>query len=266
MTDEQALVPLEQKQVLFYEDEIIAVLVAEGTIREVYVPVRPLVELLGLSWGSQLQRLRNDPVLAEETHQIRVETAGGPQPMAAIPLDFLQGWLFGINANPVKEAVRPRLIRYQRECYRVLAEAFHEGELTTEPLELDLVNNVSPATREAYEIARAVVRLARSQMLLEARLTNRLGDVEERLDNVEMRLNSSDVITEEQASQISQAVKAIALSLSRRTGRNEFGGVYGEFYRRFSITSYKLLPAKRFREAMDFLTEWHQSLEGDAPF
>lgn len=266
MNDEQALVPVEQKQVLFYEDEIVAVLVADGAEQEVYVPVRPLVELLGLSWGSQLQRLRKDPVLAEEVHQIRVETAGGPQAMAAIPLDFLQGWLFGINANRVKEAVRPRLIRYQRECYRVLAEAFHEGELTTEPLEIDLIDSVSPATREAYEIARAVVRLARSQMMLEARLTTRLGDVEERLDNVEMRLDSSDVITEEQASQISQAVKAIALSLSRRTGRNEFGGVYGEFYRRFSITSYKLLPAKRFREAMDFLTEWHQSLEGDTPF
>lgn len=266
MSDAQTLVPVEQKQVLFYEDEIIAVLVARDLEREVYVPVRPLAELLGLAWSSQLQRLRRDAVLGEVVQEIRVETAGGPQAMASIPLDFLQGWLFGINANRVKEEVRERLIRYQRECYRVLAEAFHEGELTTEPLAIDAARDVSPATREAYEIARAVVRLARSQMLLEARLNHRLEDVEDRLDNVEMRLDSSDVITEEQASQISQAVKAIALALSRRTGRNEFGGVYGEFYRRFGITSYKLLPAKRFREAMAFLTEWHQSLEGDAPF
>ena len=32
----------------------------------------------------------------------------------------------------------------------------------------------------------------------------------------------------EQASQISQAVKAVAMELSKQSGRNEYGGVYGE--------------------------------------
>jgi hypothetical protein len=48
--------------------------------------------------------------------------------------------------------------------------------------------------------------------------------------------------------------------------RAEYGGVYGELYRKFSITSYKLLPAKKFEEAMNWLTEWHQSMVGDEPF
>ena len=56
------------------------------------------------------------------------------------------------------------------------------------------------------------------------------------------------------------------MSLTKRTGRNEYGGVYGEFYRKFGITSYKLLPASQFNNAIEFLTEWHQSLVGDAPF
>jgi len=73
-------------------------------------------------------------------------------------------------------------------------------------------------------------------------------------------------VTPDQASQISQAVKAVALALGQLTNRNEFGGVYGEFYRKFGITSYKALPAKKFDEALQFLTEWHQSLVGDAPF
>jgi hypothetical protein len=51
-----------------------------------------------------------------------------------------------------------------------------------------------------------------------------------------------------------------------RHARNEYGGVYGELYRKFSITSYKLLPAKKFEEAMNWLTEWHQSMVGDEPF
>jgi hypothetical protein len=44
--------------------------------------------------------------------------------MLSLPLDYLNGWLFGINVNRVKAEIRERLIPYQKECYRVLAEAF----------------------------------------------------------------------------------------------------------------------------------------------
>ncbi len=60
----------------------------------------------------------------------------------------------------------------------------------------------------------------------------------------------------------------MALALGKQTSRNEFGSVYGELYRRFGITSYKLLPAGRFAEAMKFLTEWYLELGTgeDVPF
>ena len=61
---------------------------------------------------------------------------------------------------------------------------------------------------------------------------------------------------------MSQAVKAVALELGRKSGRNEFGAIYGELYRKFGITGYKMLPARRFEEAMRFLTEWHEGLTG----
>ena len=56
------------------------------------------------------------------------------------------------------------------------------------------------------------------------------------------------------------------MTLSKASGSNQYGGVYGELYRKFGITSYKLLPASRFEEAIGFLTSWHQSLVGDEPF
>jgi len=68
------------------------------------------------------------------------------------------------------------------------------------------------------------------------------------------------VVTPAQASQLSQAVKAVAIALGKKTGRNEFGAIYGELYRRYEITSYKALPARKFEDAMAFLTEWYQSL------
>jgi len=54
-------------------------------------------------------------------------------------------------------------------------------------------------------------------------------------------------VTEDQASQISQAVKAVALALGKASGCNEFGDAYGELYRKFGVASYKMLPARQFR-------------------
>ena len=272
MTNEsQALIPLEQKDVLFYEDEITAVRVRRGEVAQVYVPLRPIVELLGLDWSGQLRRLRNDPVLAQEVESVRVDTAGGPQQMPCLPLDMLNGWLFGINANRVKEAVRERLVRYQRDCYRVLFEAFEEGRLSTmaDATFQELLEQNDSEAVEAYRMLQAMIKMARNQIIIESRLTrqdDRLEQHERRLEQLEERFDSGDTIGEGQASQISQGVKAVAMQLSKQTGRNEYGGVYGELYRRFEITSYKLLPASRFQEAMDFLNQWYASLTSDAPF
>jgi len=38
---------------------------------------------------------------------------GGRQEMLALPLDYVSGFLFGINADRVKPEVRDRLIHYQ---------------------------------------------------------------------------------------------------------------------------------------------------------
>ncbi len=35
---------------------------------------------------------------------------------------------------------------------------------------------------------------------------------------------------------------------------------YGELYRKFGISSYKLLPASKFEDAMKWLAEWYQLL------
>jgi hypothetical protein len=106
-------------------------------------------------------------------------------------------------------------------------------------------------------MAQAIVQLARNQILLDGRMSQ----TEQRLDTIEAQLGSSDrVVTPDQASQISQAVKAVAIALGKKTNRNEFGAIYGELYRRYSITSYKAMPAHKFEDAMAFLTEWHQEV------
>ena len=260
----------EQKTVLFYDDELTAVRADDGHI---YVSVRQMCNALGVTRQSQVKRIRGHAVLSKGLKGGAVlappsETGrgGGLQQANLLRVDLVPLWLSGIRVNAVDEAVQEKLTRFQEEAASVLWEAFQSGRLTTAPEIEDLLDSNSPAA-QAYKMAMAMAELARNQLMLEARLETRLDAHENRLERLEAALpGPKSQITEDQAMQVSQAVKTVALALGKRTKRNEFGAVYGELYRKFGITSYKMLPAKRFEAAMNFLTEWHQNLEGDAPF
>ncbi|MCA9970591.1 MAG: ORF6C domain-containing protein [Anaerolineales bacterium] len=271
---ENALAPIEQKQVVFYDDEITAVLVQIDGEEKVFVPVRPICEFLGVSWTGQLRRINRDAVLSAEIRSVNV-TFTEPNrtrqiAMHCLPLDYVSGFLFGINPERTKPEIKDKLIRYQRECYKVLAEAFVEGRLTTEASFNDLLRQASSDVVEAYQIAQAIMKLARNQIMLEARLDDHGRALEEhtrRLETIEADMHQADrYISESQATQISQAVKAIAIALGKQSGRNEFGATWGEFYRRFGISKYRYLPASRFDEALAWLNEFYQSITGEAPF
>jgi hypothetical protein len=278
MSEEQSLIPIVQKTVTFYEDTITAVLTQSAAGDEVYVPIGQFCDLLGINRRTQLERINDDAVLSRKTATITVTGPGGPQPTYCLQLDYLNGWLFSINANRVKPEVRERLIFYQERCYQVLAEAFREGRLTADPELDDLLHSDKSPAVQAYRMLQALTKLARNQVLMEARLEAQAGTLEkhetwlgeygERLEEVEATLSDPNrFITTAQASRISQAVKAVALALGKKTNRNEFGGVYGELYRKFEVTSYKEIPARKYQDAMGFLNEWYQSLTNETlPF
>src|SRR5690606_10185952 len=115
-----------------------------------------------------------------------------------------------------------------------------------------------------------IMKLARNQIMLEAQLDDHsqtLDDHSRRLETIEADMHQEDrYISESQATQISQAIKAIAIALGKQTGRNEFGATWGEFYRKFGIAKYRYLPISRFDEAMAWLNEFYQDLTGESPF
>lgn len=263
----KALVPVEQKTVVFYGDELIAIRADDG---QIYVSFRHLCNALGLDRASQVQRIKRHEILNEGYEGDAIMASpGGQQRAGVLVADLVPLWLAGIDTKRVKPEIKDKLRRYQREAAKVLWEAFQEGRLTSDPTFDELLQTDSDAV-QAYKMIQAMLKLARNQILLESRLNEhetQLVGFEERLEQVEITLGDPGrQVTPEQASQISQAVKAVAMKLSEQSGRNEYGGVYGELYRKFGITSYKLLPARRFQEAMDFLTQWHQTLVGKEPF
>jgi hypothetical protein len=85
------------------------------------VPVRRLCDNLGLTWPPQWQRIQRDEVLSEAVRSIIItitdpesKYAPGQSEMLCLPLDYIPGWLFGIQTGRVKEEIRPKLIRYRR--------------------------------------------------------------------------------------------------------------------------------------------------------
>ncbi len=110
-----ALVPIEQRAVIFYDDELTAVVVDENGRQVVYVPVRPICDYLGIQWAAQSKRIKRDPVLSQVAVSVSVMDTQGRQrrEMTCLPLDFLNGWMFGINASRIRdEQTREHLIRY----------------------------------------------------------------------------------------------------------------------------------------------------------
>jgi hypothetical protein len=270
MAESKSLVPVEQKEVAFYEDTVVAIRLADN---DVYVPIRPICDNLGVTLAGQRERIARDPVLSEVVTSVSVTLTQQAREMLCLPLKYVPGWLFGINANRVKPELRERVIRYQRECYDVLAEAFVEGRLTADPAFDELLAGDTPAA-QAYKMAAAIMKMARQQLILESQIeshTVKLIDHEQRLEEIEGLLgNTGRFITPDQAMQISQAVKAIAIEIEKRTKKNEYAAIYGQLYREFGIPSYKQLPAIKFEQAMTWLTNWYRrvtgSTGGELPF
>lgn len=258
---------VEQKTVLFYDDELVAV---RGDDRQVYVSLAHMCDVIGIDRRSQVRRIRQHMILGEGYYLGNVETAGGRQQMGLLRVDLVPMWLATLETSRVSDDIEEKLVRYQKEAAKVLWEAFQDGRLSADVEFDELLRQSSSEAVEAYRMLQAMVRIARNQIVLESRIeaqNTRLDQHEQRLEEVEAALGDPrHHITPDQASRISQAVKAIAMELSKRSGRNEYGGVYGELYRRFSITSYKELPANRYDEAIEWLNEWLQSLISKSPF
>jgi len=269
---DNALIPIEQKQVIFYEDMITVVLVELGDERQVFIPVRPICEYLGLDWSAQTRRIRRDPVMSKWAKFVAITATnpeeaqkGGNPNMLCLPLDYLNGFLFGVSATRVRSELQERVILYQERCYKVLSEAFQEGRLTSDPTFDELLAG-DTAAAQAYRMAAAIMKMARQQLLLEAQLkshSTQLVDHELRLEEIEATLGDQGrLVTPEQASEIGQAVKLVALELGKRTKRSEYGAVYGQMYRQFGITGYKQLPSREFGAAMGWLTDWYRRITG----
>ncbi|UIA85301.1 phage antirepressor N-terminal domain-containing protein [Erwinia tracheiphila] len=97
-----------------------------------YVAMKPIVENLGMSWGTQQQKLARHMDKFGCIH-MNMPSLGGIQAMICLPLKKLNGWLFSINPAKVRDDIRDRLVRYQEECFTVLHDYWTKGSAVRQP-------------------------------------------------------------------------------------------------------------------------------------
>jgi hypothetical protein len=90
---------------------------------QAHVVIKRVCEALGVAFQRQLVKLRSDPA-AVITMMVTTGPDGKTYRTACIDLRALPLWLAGIHLSKVKPAVRPKLLRYKRECADVLADHF----------------------------------------------------------------------------------------------------------------------------------------------
>lgn len=92
-----------------------------------YVPMRPVVEGMGLTWASQTVKLNSNKA-RWGVSIIETPTLSGTQEMLCIPLRKLFGWFTSISPNKVKPELRDTVIMYQNECDDVLWDYWTKGQ------------------------------------------------------------------------------------------------------------------------------------------
>ena len=273
MADQELSVPQAQRTIDFYGDPITVVVMPDD---EVYVPIRPIAEFLGLDWSSQLQRIRRDDVLTNRTITLLVTTTDeSRRDMVCLPLDLLPGWLFGISASRVRGELAPKLNRYREECFRVLWRSFQAETLAAIGTR-ERQSSPSSGLIHIREMGLAIAQMAEQQLALEQRVTTHAERLDKaaqvirafdrRLGTLEDQLHPAAYVTDAQAADVAAAVKALAeLLTTRDASKNHYQGVFAELYRRFRVSSYKQLPQDQYAAVLAFLADWTTSVGRTGP-
>lgn len=135
-------------KVPFYGNEIIAV---EKNGKK-YVAMKPIAEALGVAWKNAYEIIRKDTVLSSVILVTGMTGADGKRyEMVCLPLEYLNGWLFKVQASRYRGERRKAIELYQRECYHALHSYWHNGGAVNPRLDEAQAAKVVGAVAEAGE-------------------------------------------------------------------------------------------------------------------
>lgn len=96
---------------------------------DVYVPMKPLSEALGLPWSAQHERIHNNPITAEAVRVIRIPSASGSsQETLCLPARTAFVWLVTVPLRRIQNVdVRAKVEALQRESFDAMYDYWTKG-------------------------------------------------------------------------------------------------------------------------------------------
>lgn len=118
-----------QVKVVQFHDQTLTVIPQQNKL---LVAIKPICENLGIQWHAQRKRIHRDDVLNSTASMMdSVAKDGKTRELLCLPLEFLNGWLFGIDTSRIKNLqIKERVLQYKRECYQVLHDYWTKGQAT----------------------------------------------------------------------------------------------------------------------------------------
>jgi len=141
-----------------------------------FVPLKPVCEIIGLSWVAQLERTKAHTVLGRRLQELTVPSGRHRDyKMVCIPLAKFDFWLATINAARYEnEAIKDRLTQFQEKCADVLYAHFRKG---TAPVE----GNIGRTTVVQPDIFDTSVAQINDLRTLVAEKDGKIGGLEARV-------------------------------------------------------------------------------------
>lgn len=122
---------------------------------EIFVPIKPICEAIGIDVDSQRNKLNADGFFNSTTAIITAVAADEKErEMYCIRLRDVYGWLATINPGKVAPDAREAVSRYRRECYDVLYEHFTGSvrrTIETNNAEIELLQQINSAISDERE-------------------------------------------------------------------------------------------------------------------
>lgn len=135
--------------------------------REQLVAVKPVCEILGVSYQGQMEKLNTHPIFSSVIKMNLTTGADGKTyEMVCIPFRYFAGWLFSIHPDKVKEEARDAIMNFQLKCNDVLYEYFfrHADFAIKKQEEMSLQLDVVARAKENFRNAKKILSDAETKL------------------------------------------------------------------------------------------------------
>lgn len=219
-----------------------------------YIPLPHLCDVLAISLAPQTKRVKAHAILAAGFKQLVLPNLDGvDEKQPCLRVDLVPLWVAGLDPGSVVDHAQAVVASVGQQMASILWQSFRPQGFETDDTLLPVRWQQSPA-EAAYRGALAIANLAREQMLLERQIA---ADQEARA------MGEASADGEPNAVLLARTVRRVAQTVSERSRRNEYPGIFDGLYRQWGITSYRRMPEVRLREALEWLERWYGDAIGE---